>query len=510
MRTRTGCSGSELRLNRMVTGDRAEGPVFMRYTENDGLPNNTILGILEDDDGNLWLSTNHGLSRFDPRAETFRNYDVTDGLQGNTFSQVDAFHKSSSGEMFFGGLNGFNTFYPADIDVNERISPVVFTDFQLARRSVPIGPDSVLRQSIALTESLTLSHEDRIVSFTFATLDFRAPTKNRYRYKLEGLEDVWTEVGSDDRSATYTNLDPGHYTFRVLGSNNHGVWNEEGASMHITVTPPWWQTWWLRSMSVVGLMGVLFSVHKLRIRYVEQRNVELEAEVNERKKVEVALLASEASLKNVAGRLIQAQEDERRRIALELHDDLNQQIAALAIELSRLDGEWPDAGPLVHEQLVGLEDRAARLSENVRQLSHRLHPSTIEHVGLVAGLRALCAEFDKEKGIAIELSVPERVRPPAAVVLSLYRITQEALQNVRKHSGASSVRMSLTASRDVLELVVSDNGIGFDPANIGSGAGLGMVSMQERVRLLHGTFDVRSSPGAGTTVKVSLPGGPAP
>ena len=497
-------------LNRMIKGEGTEDPVFVHYNENDGLPNSTIFGILEDDDGNLWLSTNHGLSRFDPRAETFQNYDVTDGLQGNTFSQLDSFHKSSSGEMFFGGINGFNAFYPGDIEVNHRTSPVVFTDFQLARRSVPIGPDSVLRQSIALTESLTLSHEDRIVSFAFATLDFRAPTKNRYRYKLEGLEDAWTEVGSDDRSATYTNLAPGDYTFRVLGSNNHGVWNERGASLHITVTPPWWQTWWFRSMSVVGLMVALFSVHKLRIRFVERRNLELEAEVSERRNVEAALLSSEASLRDVAGRLIQAQEDERKRIALELHDDLNQEIAAFAIELSRLDGDSPDAGPLAHEHLVELENRAGRLSQKVRQLSHRLHPSTIEHVGLVAGLRSLCAEFEKEKGITIEVSVPEHVQPPAAAVLALYRITQEALQNVRKHSRASSVRVSLTASRDALELVVSDNGIGFDPANIGSGAGLGMVSMKERVRLLNGTVDVQSSPGAGTAVKVSLPVGPAP
>ena len=226
------------------------------YDHDNGLPSDAIFDILEDDQGRLWLSTSNGLSRFDPRSETFRNYDEQDGLPGNVFESAVAF-QSPGGEMFFGATDGLLAFYPDQIHDNLTVPPVVITDFLLANKPVPIGEGSVLRQAIDETSALTLSYLDRVISFEFAALNYIAPQKNRYRYKLEGFDKGWTEVGSDRRLVTYTNLDPGKYVFRVLGSNNDGIWNEEGAALALTITPPWWETTWFRISSVFLLVGLV-------------------------------------------------------------------------------------------------------------------------------------------------------------------------------------------------------------------------------------------------------------
>ena len=215
----------------------ADGQVTRHYSQKDGLPSDSVFSILEDDHGLLWLSTNSGLSRFDPNAGTFRNFDMSDGLPGNSFKQAVAF-ASPDGEMFFCGKDGLVSFYPDQIHDDPTMPPVVLTNFLLSNKPVAIGSDSVLQHSILETHDLTLSYQDQVISFEFAALNYVAPQKNRYRYKLEGFDTDWTEVGSGHRIATYTNLDPGEYTFHVLGSNNDGIWNPNGVSLHLTVTPP--------------------------------------------------------------------------------------------------------------------------------------------------------------------------------------------------------------------------------------------------------------------------------
>ena len=208
-------------------------------------------------------------------------------------------YKSHSGELFFGGSNGFNTFYPDQIRDNPQLPPIVITDFQLANKSVLIGGDSVLQQSILETEHLTLSHSDRVFSFEFAALNYRASEKNRYRYKMEGFEEDWTEVGSARRFATYTNLDPGEYVFRVIGSNNDGLWNEEGAAIKITVTPPWWETTLFRGSMVALLVGLVSGGFLRQRRIAEIRERRLEMKVDERTK-ELKIAKEEAEAANQA------------------------------------------------------------------------------------------------------------------------------------------------------------------------------------------------------------------
>jgi len=243
---------------------------FTRYTERQGLPSSVILGILEDKVGRLWLSTKKGISRFDPRTETFRNYDVSDGLQGDEFSER-CYFQGPDGEMFFGGSFGFNAFFPETIRDNPYVPPVVITSFKIFNKPVPIGDKSVLRKAISYADGLTLSYRDNVFSFEFAALSYANSQKNRYRYKLEGFEAGWNEVGSKQRVATYTNLDPGKYVLRVQGSNADGIWNEQGVSLPILITPRWWKTGWFRAGCLVALLGLLWAAYQIRVRQLAEQ-----------------------------------------------------------------------------------------------------------------------------------------------------------------------------------------------------------------------------------------------
>ncbi|MFP4412176.1 histidine kinase dimerization/phosphoacceptor domain -containing protein, partial [Coleofasciculus sp.] len=222
------------------------------YTENDGLPSNSVVGILADDNGNLWLSTGNGLSKFNPEAETFRNYDVGDGLQGNEFDGVKAYAKTKDGAMLFGGLNGLNLFYPDQVKDNPHIPPIVITDFRIFDQTVKLNP------AISVAKNIKLSYKDKFFSFKFAALDYTNPEKNQYAYKLEGFDQDWIYSGTR-RYASYTNLDPGTYRFRVKGSNNDRVWNEEGTSLTIKITPPPWKTGWAYTIYGIAIFGAIYG-----------------------------------------------------------------------------------------------------------------------------------------------------------------------------------------------------------------------------------------------------------
>jgi signal transduction histidine kinase/ligand-binding sensor domain-containing protein/DNA-binding response OmpR family regulator len=242
---------------------------FIRYKEEDGLPSNSIKGILGDDQGNLWLSTGDGLSNFNPKTKTFKNYSTKDGLQSAYF-QAGAYFKNKNGEMFFGGNNGFNSFYPDSIKENIRIPPVVITDFQLFNNSVPVGLDTntnrtILTKTITETNEIELTYKDYIISFEFAALDFHTPGKNQYAYILEGFDKEWNYTDANKRFATYTNLDPGEYTLKVKGSNNDGIWNETGTSIKLVITPPWWTTWWAYILYILFGLGLLYSLRRYEL-----------------------------------------------------------------------------------------------------------------------------------------------------------------------------------------------------------------------------------------------------
>jgi PAS domain S-box-containing protein len=249
-------------LNRYDSKDQK----FIHYSEKDGLPNNSIQSMVEDDHGNLWIGTNQGLSQFNPVTSKFRNFTSTYGLQSNEFS-VNASSKLRSGEIAVGGVNGFNIFHPDSIDETSVLPSIVITDFQIFNKPVPVDEqvngNIVLKRSITESDTITLSYFDNVFSFEFAALHFASPKDNQYAYMMTEFDKEWNYVGTK-RTATYTNLDPGEYTFRVKASNNEGTWNEQGASIHIIITPPFWQTLWFKLiMALIVLSIAIFTYRRL-------------------------------------------------------------------------------------------------------------------------------------------------------------------------------------------------------------------------------------------------------
>ncbi len=257
---------------------------FSHYTVKDGLPNETIYAVLGDDDGNLWLSTNNGLSKFNPQKKTFKNYDISDGLQNNEFNG-GAYYRGRDGKLYFGGIEGFNEFLPAEIQDNPIVPPVVITDFKIANKSVPIGGKIenrlILSKSVTATEVITLSYKDEVFSFEFAALNYVSPEKNQYAYMLEGMDENWIELGTR-RFVPYNRLPPGEYVFRVKASNSDGVWNEEGTSLILNIIPPFWQTWWFRVILIVFVVLSVYIIYRIRVRSIEERSRELEENVKKR------------------------------------------------------------------------------------------------------------------------------------------------------------------------------------------------------------------------------------
>jgi ligand-binding sensor domain-containing protein/DNA-binding CsgD family transcriptional regulator len=228
------------------------------YTEDDGLCNNTIVGILEDKNRNLWLSTHKGLSRFDPEKEDFKNYYADDGLQHNEFNH-GAFYKARGGRFYFGGINGVSAFFPEEIIKNLYKPPVVITEFKVLNRE-----NFQLKKSILETKEITLSWKD-VFSIEFAALNYTSPGKNRYAYKLEGLEDKWIQL-NHKREIILSSLPPGKYVLRVKGSNNDGIWNEEGTSIKIIITPPFYSTWWFRVIVFLLVIFIVYYWHQSRMK----------------------------------------------------------------------------------------------------------------------------------------------------------------------------------------------------------------------------------------------------
>ncbi len=268
-----GTFGGGLNMLNIKTGEMAS------FTERNGLANNVVFGILEDGNENLWLSTNNGLSKFNKKTKQFRNYDASEGLQSNEFYWGASF-KNKDGSLMFGGVNGLNIFFPDQIQNNTNIPPIVISDFQIFNRPVGIGQDSILEKSISYTEMLQLKYSHSVLSFSFSALNYNYPEKNQYAYMLEGFDEQWNYVGNR-RTATYTNLNPGDYIFKVKGSNNDNVWNEEGAILKISISPPYWRTWWFYLIVAGAAFGVVRVFIKYRERSLKQDKEILEAKIRE-------------------------------------------------------------------------------------------------------------------------------------------------------------------------------------------------------------------------------------
>ena len=246
---------------------------FSLFTDKAGLSTEFIKGICEDQEGYLWISTSNGLTRFHPQTKSVKKFNTADGLQGPEF-EANAYLKTRSGQLFFGGVNGFNAFYPKDIQAKPFMPPVCVTNFQVSNEKVTPGNNpSILSHDISYTKEIILSHTQSTFSFEFAALNFSVPENNQYAYRLRSLNDDWNYVGNEHK-ATYTNLPPGNYIFELKASNNDGVWNEMPTAISIIITPPFWNTWWFKSLIAAALFlaacAFLFFKRRLELQKLEE------------------------------------------------------------------------------------------------------------------------------------------------------------------------------------------------------------------------------------------------
>ena len=487
--------------------DKASGK-FSFLTKKNGLPNNVIYAILSDSKGNLWMSTNHGLSVFNPSSNKFRNFDVLDGLQSNEFN-TGAYYKSSSGEMFFGGINGLSYFHPEDIKDNKFIPAVVITSCEVLNESDNANDQSELIYSAERPQEISLPFNKNNLRFEFASLDYSAPQKNRYLYKLENFNENWIIAGTK-HSASFTNLPPGHYTFRVKGSNNDGLWNDEGASLQLVILPPWWRTWWSYS-----IYGILFISGLYIIRRYELNRIQLKNQL----KVQRVESDSLRHLDQVKTRFF-------ANISHEFRTPLTLILGQVESVLSL------DIGTKAKSKLHIANRNARRLLTLINQL---LDISKIEAGGMrlkaeqhniVSFLKSLFYSFESladTKQITLKfesdlVNIPVLFDPD-----KLEKVFYNLFSNAFKFTppgGTIIVKAHIVGS--FAELSIRDTGTGI-PADMTKkifdrfyqldnsstreheGSGIGLALTKELIELHQGKITVRSKPGEGAEFIVSLP-----
>ena len=456
---------------------------FTRYTESQGLPSSAIQSIQEDKTGKLWLSTKNGISRFDPKTETFKNYGISEGLQGNEFSAACS-AQGPDGELFFGGSNGINAFFPERVRDDPYVPPVVISSFRVFNKTVPIGAKSVLRLAIPYVDSVTLPYSDNVFSLEFAALSYTNTQENRYRYKLVPFETGWNEVGSKQRLATYTNLDPGKYVFRVQGSNSDGVWNEEGASLTIIITPPWWSTNWFRALCILSLLGLLWAAYQYRVRQLHR---------------EFAL--------NLNARV-----DERTRIARDLHDTMLQGAHGVLLRFQTVSQLLPERPDEAKETLDSAIRQTADFITEARDDVEGLRKSTVQKNDLAIAINALGEELPTDASgnrPAFRVAVEGTSRDLHPILRDeIYKTAAEALRNAFRHAKARKVEVEIRYDDEQFRLRVRDDGRGIDPAVLsrqGSEGHFGLRGMRERATLIGGELTVWSEVEAGTEVELRVP-----
>ncbi|HVN48108.1 MAG TPA: two-component regulator propeller domain-containing protein [Bacteroidota bacterium] len=294
-----GTAGGGLNCLNLVTGECSI------IDEKNGLASNTIHGIVEDSAGILWVSTNRGLSKVNGKQKKIVNFYVEDGLQSNEF-HVNSFSYSKTGEIFFGGIKGFNVFNPEKIQEDTFIPPVVITDIQLFNQSIPIDKPAdgriLIKKSITELQEIDLNYTDEVFTVDFSSLDYSAPEKNKYSYFLEGYDKIWNNVGNR-HYATYTKIPAGRYRLLIKGSSHRDSWNNIGRSLLITITPPFWETLWFKASVVLLIFGIIIFWHQTRTRRIVTHNRELVQHIQERRLVEEALRNSEEILQRLVASL---------------------------------------------------------------------------------------------------------------------------------------------------------------------------------------------------------------
>lgn len=441
------------------------------YTEIDGLSNNVVYGILPDKSGNLWLSTNKGISRFDPKNETFRNYDARDGLQSNEFNQ-GAYSGSSKGELFFGGVNGFNAIFPEKIKENKFIPQVYLTKFTVFNETIP------LPNPIPDNYTIDISYSQNFFSFEFTALNYTAPEKNKYAYVLTGFDKEWHTASASQRYASYTNLDPGNYVLKVIGSNNDGVWNEKGTSVIIIIHPPFWMTWWFRGIIIIFILIITSATIRFFVR----------KKINER----TQLMEREAAL-----------ERERLRIARDMHDDLGARLTEIRYLTEIKQNNSKDNITVLEKVSELTKEIISTFNEIVWSVSPQ--NDTLEN--LAEFIAQYAVDYLSKVNIRCRLDIPAQIpniEAPAEIRHNVFLAVKEALNNAIKYSATNEVHIKVGLNDMIASITIQDFGKGFDLSEKNK-YGNGLKNMQTRMKNIGGYFQIESQTGSGTKIILLFP-----
>jgi len=465
--------------------NNSNGGQFIRYTKKEGLPNDNVISLLEDEQGFFWLSTDNGLVKYNPALKTAQTYTVSDGIAGNEFN-YNSYLKDSRGEFFFGGYHGITSFFPGNIETNSYVAPVVFTGLRLFSNAVAInGDDGLLRQNINQTKRIVFTHKQNVFSIEFALLNFIKSNKNKYAYKLEGFDKNWNEVST--ASATYTNLPSGTYTFLVKGANNDGVWSAP-ASIELKILPPFWLTWWAYCLYVLLFAAILFLI----IRFFFLREL----------------------LKK---------EDELHQVKLNFFTNVSHEIRThLTLIMAPVEKlmEKNDENSFVHQQLTQVKSNANRLLKLVSELMDFRKAETnhlklhIERHNLIPFLQDIYNSFREmslTKHITVSFMHNAEDVPLYFDKEQLEKVFFNLLANAFKFTPEGG-RITLLAEQkdNKVTVTVTDNGRGIAPEYIdklftnffqvadhgmqNTGYGIGLALSKNIVELHKGTIAVASEP----------------
>ena len=445
---------------------------FVNYFEKDGLPNDYIYGILSDNQNNLWISTNRGLSKLNLKAMLFRNYSVEDGLQSYEFNS-GAYFKDKDGYLYFGGINGYNVFYPDSVIDNPFVPKIMLTNIKKNNENY------VLPNDPSRVNEINLNYNENTISLEFAALEYTNSLENKYKIKLEGFDKDWIYIGTK-RQARYTNLNPGNYTFMVKASNNDGVWNPIPLKLNINIIPPIWKRLWFRISSIM----LLLTLFVITIRLFEIR----------RYKRKLILFEQQAALNK-----------ERIRISNDMHDDVGSVLTKMSLQMSSLLKSKTFA-----DQEISLINKISESNKEVVQkideIVWAINPKNDNLKNLTAYLSEYAEDFFESSDISCRYDFPLEITPyilSSEVRHNIFLVFKEILNNIIKHSGADKVFIKLSEGKNEFNLLIQDNGKGIDNTEIEVN-GNGLANMKDRIEKIGGKFYIDSSSESGTKITISI------
>lgn len=441
------------------------------YTTNDGLSNQYVYGIVENGPY-LWLSTNGGLNRFDTRTKKIKQFSVGDGLQSNEYNTY-SFCKSGAGEILFGGVNGLNSFFPADLTFNSEVPQMILTGLQLN--------DAVYKPAINQTEikELSVPYEQNTISFQFTVIDFANTASNMLSYTLEGYDKRWVTI-SNKSLIRYANLPANSYTLKVKALNADGVAAAEVYTLPVIIQTPWWQSWWFRLAIALAIAGLAFVVIRTYIsRKLEKQKTELEKR--------------------------QAVEKERNRISRDMHDDLGSGLTKIAILSEVVKKQLPEPEK-AKEQLEKIAISARELVDNLQDIIWVLNPKNDTLESLSSYIREYSLKYFEPLSIQLTFNYPEQF---SGISLSeeqrrnIYLTIKETFNNAAKYAWCNKVTVDIEETAAEILLRITDDGKGFDVNSVRLFAN-GLRNMQNRIEQVGGRYTISSQPGKGTKTEIRI------